>query len=71
MVFEVNCQACANKQTDTTEDCRGIEFNGQFLEILGKFFYLGDTIGARGGAVDSVITRICSGWNNFSAFVSR
>ena len=32
------------------------------LKFFGKFCYLADTIGAGGGAFDSVITRIRSGW---------
>ena len=28
-----------------------------------KFFYDGDTVGASGGAADSVITNIGSGWS--------
>lgn len=38
-----------------------MELNGQSLEIVEKFCYLGDTIGAGGNAVDSVKTRIRSG----------
>ena len=38
---------------------------GQFLKIVKKSFYLDHTIGARRGAVDSVKTRIMSGWSKF------
>ena len=38
-----------------------MELNSQSLEIVEKFCDLGDTIGARGNAVGSVITRIRSG----------
>ena len=34
-----------------------IELNGQFLEIVEKFCYLGGTIGVRGSAFYSVITK--------------
>ena len=51
----------ANQQTDIAEDFRGMELNSQSLEIVEKFCDLGDTIGARGNAVGSVITRIRSG----------
>ena len=47
------------------EDCPGAELNGQFLETLEKLPYLGDTIRARGSAVDNVITRIRSEWIMF------
>ena len=35
-----------------------MELKGQCLEIVEKFCYLGDAIGASGGALDSVISRI-------------
>ena len=34
------------------------------------FYYLGDTIGPRKSAVDSVMTKIMSGWNKVKDFVS-
>ena len=43
------------------EDCPCIELNGQSLEIVENFHYLGDAIGVRGGAFDSAITEIKSG----------
>ena len=52
------------------KDCPGAELNGQFLEILEKLPYFGDTIRARGSAVDSVITRIRSEWSMFRDLVS-
>ena len=36
-----------------------------YFVYFEKFCYLGDTIGARGGAEDSVTTRVRSGWNKF------
>ena len=35
------------------------------MEIVKKLCYLDDIIGARGGTVDLVLTRIDSGWNKF------
>ena len=40
-----------------------IELNGGFLEIVTKFCNLGGTIGARGGAVDSIRTKISNSWS--------
>ena len=54
---------CANQPTDVAEDCPGIKLNGQSLEIAEKYCYLHNTMGARGGAIDSFITRIRSEWN--------
>ena len=49
-------QASANQQIDTAKNCPGMELNGQSLEFVEKN-YLGDTTGAVGGTVDSVIAR--------------
>ena len=66
---KLKCQTCANLQRDIAEDCPGIELIDQSLETVEKFCYLGDTIGAREGGFDSVITRIRSGWCNFRDLV--
>ena len=52
------------------EDCPRAELNGQFLEVLEKLPYLGDTIRASGSTVNSVITRIRSEWSMFKDLVS-
>ena len=52
-------QGCTNQQTDISVDSAGIELSGLSLEIVEKF-YLGDTIGARRSAFNTVITRIRS-----------
>ena len=44
------------------EDYPSIELNGQSLETEEKCCYFGDKIVSQGGAVDSVITRVRSGW---------
>ena len=61
------CQTCANQQTDIGEDFSGKELNGQSLEIVEKFCYLSEL--SQRSAVDSVITRIRSGWNKFRDLV--
>ena len=43
--------------------------NGQTLDVVKKFCYIGDTIGARGGAEDSITGRIRSGWSKFRELV--
>ena len=58
---KVKCQTCVNQQTDIAEGFPGIELTGQSLEIEEKFCYLGDTVGVRGGAYDSVKTGIRNG----------
>ena len=51
------CETCANQQTDITEDCPGIELNGEPFETVENF-YLGDTIRVVRHVFDSVIIRI-------------
>ena len=54
------------KTTKQTADYPCIGLNGQYLEIVKRFCYIGDTIEARGGGFDFVIIRISSGWCKFS-----
>ena len=49
--YELKCRTCAIQETDRVEEC-------QSLEGIEKFCYLGHTIGARVGVIDSVSTRI-------------
>ena len=53
-------QKLANRQV---EDCPNIELNGQSLEIVETFCYIGDTMGATGGPADTDVTGIRSGWS--------
>ena len=55
----------ANWQT-----CPDIESNSPSLEIVEIYCYLGDTIGVKYGAADSVITRTRSGWTKFRDLMS-
>ena len=63
------CQTCINQQTDRAKDSPCIKLNDQSLEIVEKFCYLGDTVGARRGQYDSIITRIKSEWCKFRDLV--
>ena len=45
------CQTYANQHKYIAEDCAGIGLNGQSFEIVQKFCYLGETRGAKGGAI--------------------
>ena len=47
------------------EESLVVNSDGQSLDIVEKFCYPGDTIGARGGVEDSLTARIKSGWNKF------
>ena len=67
---EFMCTACKDREfgvgdfEEVTVNC-----GGRPLEVVDKFCYLGDTIGARGGAEDSITARIRSGWNKFRDLV--
>lgn len=63
------CQTCVNQQTDLAEDSPGVESNGQSLEIVNRFDVLMAPVGARGSAVDRVITKIKSRWSKFRDLV--
>ena len=56
------CRTSASQQIVIAGGCPSIELNDHSLEIVETFFYLGDSVGARGGAFDSTITIIRSGW---------
>ena len=61
-------QTCAYQQEVLVKDRPVIESNGMPLEIIEKYF-LGDGIGARVSAFNSVITRIKSGGSKFRDLV--
>ena len=62
---EFKCWICKSQETDTAVEHPSIEFNGQSLEIVEKFCYLGDTIRARGDAIDMVLAKTRNGWIKF------
>src|SRR2546426_8239128 len=60
------CTVCKG-QTGSTEGVKGLELllSGEgsgVLECVTKFCYLGDMIGAGGGAEDAARTRVCLVW---------
>ena len=44
-----------------------MKLDGQSLEVVNKFRYLGNTVGTRRAKVDSVLTRLRNGWSKFRA----
>lgn len=54
---ECKCRTQASQEIDTVDQCLNVQSNGQSLEVVEMFCYLGDTIRARRGPVDSVLTR--------------
>ena len=61
---EYTCSKCS---ADCPPEAENVVVNcgGQKIDVVEKFCYLGDTIGARGGAEESVTARIQSAWNKF------
>ena len=55
------CQTCANQERNRHSRGLSKHKNDQSLEILKKFCYFSDKIGATGVSFDSVIARIRSG----------
>ena len=53
---EFRCHTYANEETDIAKERTCLWLNGQSLEILEKFCYLGETI--KGGATDNFLTTI-------------
>ena len=61
------------KGDDRPLDGRPVEsivVGGKSFEVVDKFCYLGDVIGAGGGAEESSIARIRSGWMKFRELLS-
>ena len=64
------CSSCRDKELGIRQGEEiVVECGDQILEVVDRFCYLGDTIGSRGGACDSVTARIRSGWNKFRELV--
>ena len=68
MAFEVNRKKKASLNIScvqiTKQTCRGLSrhrMKSQSPEIVETFCYLDDTLGVRGGAFGSIITRMRSG----------
>ena len=62
-------QTCAYQHEVLVKDRPVIESNGMPLEIIEKFYFLGDAVGARVTAFNNVITRIKRGGSNFKDLV--
>lgn len=48
----------ANQTVDTSHECPDKKLDGRTLEVKKNFCYLGDTMLTKGGAAESVLTRI-------------
>ena len=69
-IKDFKCKTCKDKESGVKQvENVVVNCGGENLEVVEKFCYLGDTIGSRGGAFDSVTARIRSGWNRFRELV--
>ena len=62
---DFECRTCASQETEADKNCLGIKLNGQSLEVVERFCYLSDTIGARRGAVNRVLVKKRKEWGDF------
>jgi len=62
------CRGCVNPVTSTGRTGVDIGVNAN-LELVDKFYYLGDTLSVDGDADAAVETRIRIGWNKFRQLV--
>ena len=59
------CSQCSSRATADSNNEEKVMLAGSNLEVVDKFCYLGDMLGAGGGAKSSTITRVRSGWKKF------
>lgn len=52
---------CKSGNRQRRGECPGIELQGRSLEFAEKVCYIGDTVGFRGGAIDSLLARRMDG----------
>ena len=59
------CNRCSGNTPNTEEIPKELTLNGNSLEVVDKFCYLGDMLDAAGGAQSSSITRVKCAWGKF------
>ena len=60
------CKKCSDEVSNATvPDIEPVIINGEEIEKVSSFCYLGDFIGQRGGCFDATTARIRSAWNKF------
>ncbi|KAK3881726.1 hypothetical protein Pcinc_013851 [Petrolisthes cinctipes] len=56
------CKRCKKMAVADDSDIEKVYLDGEAIEVVEKFCYLGDSIGARGGAGAGVMARVRRGW---------
>ncbi|KAK3893367.1 hypothetical protein Pcinc_002801 [Petrolisthes cinctipes] len=59
------CKRCKKMAVADDSDIEKVYLDGEAIEVVEKFCYLGDTIGAQGGAGAGVMARVRRGWSKF------
>ncbi|KAK3896219.1 hypothetical protein Pcinc_000141 [Petrolisthes cinctipes] len=59
------CKRCKKMAVADDSDIEKVYLDGEAIEVVEKFCYLGDTIGAQGGAGAGVMARVRRGWSRF------
>ena len=62
---QFKCKRCKKTEAADDSDIEKVYLDGEAIEVVQKFCYLGDTIGAQGGAGAGVIARVRCGWSKF------
>ena len=61
---QFKCKRCKTTETAENSNMEKVFLDGQVIEVVQRFCYLGDTIEARGASA-CVIARVRSGWSKF------
>ena len=65
-IADFKCRRCTGDARPLDgQPVKSIAIGGETLEVVDKFCYLGDMISAGGGAGESLVSRIRSGWKKF------
>ena len=62
---QFKCKRCKTTEMAENSNMEKVFLDGQAIEVVQKFCYLGDMIEAQGGASAGVIARVRSGWSKF------
>ena len=65
-VSKATCEACLGLTGSDPPVADKIVLDGNELEVVNKFCYLGDMLDAKGGAESSSIARVQCGWKKFN-----
>ena len=65
LVINFRCKTCVNPPEEIRLREKTVTLGGNNFDVVNQFCYLGDMLGAGGGAETSTVARIRSGWKKF------